>query len=262
MSPADLHRAACAAHPGVELSLEAFEAAWRKRGAPDPARAADVFVAAAIEEGNEQALRWLGQRVHQAVAALGSRVPQHLHADVESEVLSLVAVAAPDRPARVADYAARGPFLGWLQVVVSRAALGRAQAASPRLADEELERAVLDDLQQPAQAPELVALRSRFQGVLGPSLRAAAGRLDARARSLISMHYLDSVSLEEIARAYQVHRATAARWLADARESFLEATRDELAKRAKLSRLEVDSVVRVLQSQVDVSLRRVMAGTR
>lgn len=258
MSPDELHRAAAAEHPRVELSLAAFEAAWRKRGAPDSARAADVYLAAAIEAGQPQALEWLKERVRQGVTSLGARLPDHLRADVESEVLAAIAVSAPGRPARIADYAARGPLLGWLQVIVTRAGLARSAAAAPRLADEEIERAVLEDLEQPAEVPELAALKSRFHGVLGPSLRAAAAKLDAKSRALISMHYLDSVPLEEIARAYQVHRATAARWIANARESFLEATRDELSARANLNRLEVDSVVRVLQSQVDVSLRRVL----
>ncbi len=260
MNLAELHRAAAAEHPGVELSLEAFEAAWRQREVQQPARAGDVYLAAAIEAGQPQALKWLSQRVRQAVASLGRRLPGHLHADVESEVVSLVAVSSPERKGRISTYSARGPLLGWLQVVVSREVLSRA-SAQPKTADEEIERAVLDDLPQPAEVPELQALKSRFHGVLGASLRAAAGKLDPRARALITMHYLESVSLPEIARAYQVHRATAARWIADARQAFLEATRDELSNRSKLSRLEVDSVVRVLQSQVDLSLRQVLART-
>jgi RNA polymerase sigma-70 factor (ECF subfamily) len=77
---------------------------------------------------------------------------------------------------------------------------------------------------------------------------------------LLSLHYLQGVGLEELARAWRVHRATVSRWLVAAREAFLGRTRDELVTRAGIDRLEVDSLVRALQSQLEVSLRRLLDG--
>lgn len=77
---------------------------------------------------------------------------------------------------------------------------------------------------------------------------------------MLSLHYLQGVGLEELARAWRVHRATVSRWLVAAREAFLGRTRDELVTRAGIDRLEVDSLVRALQSQLEVSLRRLLDG--
>lgn len=255
-----LYDAARAAHPELSVTAQEFEAAWKKRGAAEEKVAGDVLLAAGIEKKDRAALEWLLARVKKAVAGMGARLPEHLRADVEGAVVDLVVMGSGEHPPRIGDYQGRGPLAGWLQVIVVRQAQQRSHAQSRRASDEEIERAVLSDLEAPSAPPELVALRSRFKGLLGPALRAAAEKLGPRERALISMHYVDGVTLDDLARAWQVHRATVARWLASARQSFLEATRDELAKSANLPRLDVDSVVRSLQSQVDLSLKRVLGG--
>jgi RNA polymerase sigma-70 factor, ECF subfamily len=257
-----LYARACSEHPKVSLPRGAFEEAWTRAGVVNPARAADVLIAEAISRRDSAALSWLQLQVQQAVLGLGRKVSGHLRAEVESEVLQVVAVGAPERPPRIQTYAARGPLRGWLHVLVARTAQARAERPTERLSNDEIERAVLEDLDRAQQSPELDAFKSRFRGMLAPALRAASRRIDGRARTLIAMHYLDSVTLEEIARAYEVHRATAARWLADAREAFLDATRDELAVIARVPRAEIDSMVRLILSQLDVSLRQVIAEAR
>lgn len=249
------------AWPEVKLSLEAFTTAWESRGPLDSQRAEDVFLAASIAAGDPVALGWLQAQVKRGARALESRVPRGVLDDVESAVVEVVAVGSSTRPPRINAYAGRGPLAGWLQVILTRAAWERASSVPATLREHDVEEAVLKDLAQASQAPELQALKQRFEGVLGPALRAAGLRLSPRDRTLISLHYADAASLEELARAYQVHRATVARWLAQARSAFLEATRDELSTRTHVARHEVDSLVRALQSSADVSLRRMLAPT-
>jgi RNA polymerase sigma-70 factor, ECF subfamily len=57
-----------------------------------------------------------------------------------------------------------------------------------------------------------------------------------------------------------VHRATAARWLTDARERLGEIIRTELAARLQIAAEEVDSIVRLVQSRVDMSLDRLLVS--
>ena len=63
-----------------------------------------------------------------------------------------------------------------------------------------------------------------------------------------------------IGRAYDVHRATAARWVAAVRTELGDRIRSELAARLKIAEDEVDSIVRLVKSRVDVSLERVLAA--
>ncbi len=119
---------------------------------------------------------------------------------------------------------------------------------------------MLEDLEQPSNPAELEALKSRFKGVLGPAMRAAGSRLDGRARELIALHYVDGVSLDDLARAYQVHRATIARWLSQARDGFLEGMRNELSTRVNVPRLEVDSLVSAAPEPGGDSLLCIVSG--
>jgi RNA polymerase sigma-70 factor, ECF subfamily len=260
-STASLFARAAKAWPAVKLSPEAFATAWESRGLLDPVRAEDVFLAVSIELRDPAALQWLQAQVQRGAKALEGRVQRGVLDDVESAVVELVAVGSATRPPRIQAYAGRGPLAGWLQVILTRAAWERASSVPATLRETDVEEAVLRDLAQASQAPELQALKQRFEGVLGPALRAAGLRLTPRDRTLISLHYADAASLDELARAYQVHRTTVARWLAQARSAFLEATRDELSTRTHVARHEVDSLVRALQSSADVSLRRMLGPT-
>lgn len=55
-----------------------------------------------------------------------------------------------------------------------------------------------------------------------------------------------------------VHRATAARWVDAARETVLAGTQRELIRRLRISRSELASVIRLIQSQLELSLLRVL----
>lgn len=246
-------------YPEVRVPLQVFEAACATRVGFDERYAPDVYLAAAIEHRDPGALRWLQRHVHRGVQSLEGRVPQQLLAEVESSVLELVAVAMEGRPPRIRQYSAKGPLVGWLQVVVVRMAQKRATTPATRAGDGELESTVLRDLEQSGAGLEVHVLRSRFHGALGAALRLAANKLTEREQSLLRLHYVDGVGLHELARAYQVHRATISRWLLAARDAYLVATRDELSSRTGIAKLEVDSLVRTLQSHVEVSLRSVFS---
>jgi len=54
------------------------------------------------------------------------------------------------------------------------------------------------------------------------------------------------------------HRATASRWVNAARDALGEHLREQVAKRLAIPVEEVDSIVRLVQSQVEVSLARIL----
>lgn len=53
---------------------------------------------------------------------------------------------------------------------------------------------------------------------------------------------------------YRVHRATVARWIATLRGTLLERTREALVSRLRLSPAELDSVLRLIDSHLEVGL--------
>jgi RNA polymerase sigma-70 factor (ECF subfamily) len=57
-----------------------------------------------------------------------------------------------------------------------------------------------------------------------------------------------------------VHRATVARWLASAREVVLERTMAQLGDDLRLDPAELVSLIRVVRSELDVSLQGLLAS--
>ncbi|HLU67063.1 MAG TPA: sigma factor-like helix-turn-helix DNA-binding protein, partial [Kofleriaceae bacterium] len=89
---------------------------------------------------------------------------------------------------------------------------------------------------------------------------AAVDRLPERERALLRYTYLDGLGLDELAAVYQVSRATAHRWLVKARDGLAAAVEAQLRAELRLSPAEFHSIRRLIQSEVELSLRRVLAG--
>jgi hypothetical protein len=68
------------------------------------------------------------------------------------------------------------------------------------------------------------------------------------------------LTIDELAPAHRVHRATIARWLDSARKQVLSATRSMLVSRHSLDPAEADSILRAVRSQIDLSLTRLLAA--
>jgi RNA polymerase sigma-70 factor (ECF subfamily) len=94
--------------------------------------------------------------------------------------------------------------------------------------------------------------------VIADAIRAALEALEDRPRSLLRWSLVKGWSIDRIAELYEVHRATAARWLSAARDALGEQIRKEVAARLSIPLDEVDSIVRLVQSQIDVSLLRIL----
>jgi RNA polymerase sigma-70 factor (ECF subfamily) len=143
----------------------------------------------------------------------------------------------------------------WLRVVVARVVLNVTQTAEARLgrgeATEPLEEALHDD-------PELLLLKRRYGAELKAAVAAALEGLPARDRNLLRYAVIDGLTTEQLAAMHGVHRATAVRWLAAARSALRGAVRRGLAARLGISDSEVHSLVRLVRSEIDLSLKKLL----
>jgi RNA polymerase sigma-70 factor (ECF subfamily) len=107
--------------------------------------------------------------------------------------------------------------------------------------------------------PELTYLKAVYRTAFREAFAAAIGSLEARDKSLLRQHLVDGLTIDELAPIYGVHRATAARWVASARELLLQRVRREFAERARVSDRELRSVLRLVESRLDLTLQRLLA---
>jgi RNA polymerase sigma-70 factor (ECF subfamily) len=109
-----------------------------------------------------------------------------------------------------------------------------------------------------ADDPELEYLRTQYVSEFKRALGDAFDLLPMRERNLLRQHYLDGLTIEAVARLHRVHRATAARWLADAREVVLVNVRKQMRLRCSLSDVELESLVSAVRDRFDLSISRVL----
>jgi RNA polymerase sigma-70 factor (ECF subfamily) len=108
--------------------------------------------------------------------------------------------------------------------------------------------------------PELGYLSQRYRGEVEEAFRRGLAALDSEQRTLLRMHFVDAVTLDELARLKKVHRATIARRLTIARKTVLDETRRHIRERLAVSSEELASLVRLVQSQLVISVARLLAS--
>jgi len=256
--------AAEAAWPGLALAPARYAAHLAARlgtdASPDALvamRTSDVYLALACAGGDAAAIAafeagYFGE-IDRAGTRTGATADQI--AEVKARLRRVLFVTDGPRPAATAEFAGRGDLRGWVRVTALRDLIllvGRARR-EVAYTDEHL----LDAL-SPADDPELGYIRELYRAAFEAAFRAAVAALPSRAKSLLRYQLVDGLSIDDIGALHGVHRATAARWLAAARDQIAADTRAHLAARVGMRSDEIDSIIRLVRSRLDVSVERLL----
>ena len=174
--------------------------------------------------------------------------------ELVQQVRTRLLVGEGASPPRIGLYAGRGPFSAWLRMVAKRVALDLLRARGATRAERELEHPAV------ATDPELDYLKLRYASEFKVSLEDALSELSARQVTLLKLSYLEQLSPSAIGVMYGVSSRTVQRWLAELKDDVLRRVRKGLKARLALSPSELDSLLRLMQSQLQVSLHRVLGS--
>jgi RNA polymerase sigma-70 factor (ECF subfamily) len=257
--------AARAAWPEIAFDEAAFVAFLAARPAgPAGLRAsgaADLLLAFACAEGDAAALRIVEREYLARPAALLPARYRHDAPEILQALRARVLVPSEGRPARIAGYSGRGSLRGWLRVAATRIAADLARSREREVSlDED---GVLAD--RAGGDLEIDDLKRRYRDEFRAAFSAAILDLDARARTILRQHYVDGLTMEGIGSIHRVHRMTVLRWMHAAREALARETRRELRVRLRVDPRELDSILRLIDSHLDVSIRTFLgpdAGSR
>lgn len=253
--------AACAREwPEVRVDPRVLHQLLRSAGAGAEVgrHLADLALAAAALGGDPVAQRALDRMIRaeaqRVVAEL--RRPAWLADEVHQELSQRLLVAEPGGVPRLATYAGQAPLGRWLGVAAMRTALNllRGPQRETELA-EDLE--VADAL----LPPDLAVVRDKYRAEVEQAIRAAFDALDnPRDRNLLRMYYLERIGLEQLGQMFGVHGSTVSRWLTALRAAVLEDVRARLGERLGMagSFSDVDSLIRAVQSELDLTLSRIL----
>lgn len=248
--------------PDVAVTPEAFVRHLARVAPADrelqTLRGADIYLACACALGDEAAMAALEACYFGEVdvAAARLRAAPQVAVEVKQILRRLLFVSEGERVAATARFSGRGDLRGWVRTSAVRE-LQRILIQDKRTfpVDDD----AFFDLLSPAQDPELGYLRDLYRDGFIEALRAAIAAASSRERALLRYQVIDGLNIEGIGAIYGVHRATIARWLEKARAGILVRTRQELQQRLGIKPDELDSIIRLVQSRLDVSLERVLS---
>lgn len=214
-----------------------------------------------------------GRGIGPAVAALEATCFADLHAilrarradpaeaeEVVQRVRHRLLVPEPGEPSRILTYGGRGELRAWVRVAAVRTWLNMKRekpvgAATAESAEDALVNQAAGDL-------ELELLKGKYRETFRRVFLEALEALEPSTRLLLKLHYIDRLAMEEVGKVLGVHRLTVLRRLERARQELSEGTKERLEIELRLAPTEVDSLLRLIQSRLDVSLQTALAHTK
>ncbi len=216
----------------------------------------DLYLACACAFGSRPALALFERHFIPTIdphLAKVDRSPSFVD-EARQRVRERLLVGVDGRPPKIAQYTGQGALRAWLRVSAVRTALTMVRRRKP---DAEASAGGLE-LQPAAGDVELELLRRRHARDLEAAFAGALASLSVDDRNIMRLHYLDGLTIEQIARTYGMSRAGAGRALLRIRAVLLDEAKRLLGERLRLPPTELDSALALLRSHMQVSLRSLL----
>lgn len=237
--------------PGIAVDEAALIQVIEDRGEGMPPCAIDLVLARACVGGDAAAIRYFDRDMFDRVDRVLSRLGLSA-ADADDVKQELRAKLLLGDRAKLAQFQGTGPLAQWVASVAGREALGSLRRKKPidPLGD--------DDLLDASDDPQLMALKSQHSADFKRAFQTAVSALPARDRAVLRAMIVDDRTINEIAAVYGIHRVTASRWVSEIRHALLRGTRQELRAQLSLDESHLDSAMRMIDSNLDLSLYRLL----
>ncbi len=255
---------ATASYSELKLTEDSFLAYVAQRIAADEPvalalkklRPSDLYLACACAEGEQTAVATFRQTYLPKIrAALINIGLPNLVDDIGQEVLASLLVAEPGEQPAIGKYLGRGELAAWVQVTAVRMARRRNKKhRRERLTDDDY----LFDRALPDGDRELHGLKDKYREQFKTAFQQAFAQLESRERNVMRYELCAGLNIDQIGVLYGVHRSTVARWRADCRKKLLRLTRKAFTEVHQVSSNEFDGIVRLIESQLEVSLPRLL----
>lgn len=256
------------AWPDLDVPLAAFAAhvAARIAEAPgvveqvDRAPAGDLWLACACTRGDSRAIAAFEAAYAPEIRAALRRLRDRPVAsdDVQQLLRHRLFVGDGAAGPAIARYSGHGNLGAWVRVTAMRTVLNatrnRPAPDEPGGGDDAFEFAPSPD------DPELDHLKRTYRDAFRQAFLDTVAALPASERTLLRQSVVHGLTVRALAQMHGVHHATVARRIAAAREQLVAGTREILAARLAIGARELDSIMALIRSRLDVSLVRALGA--
>lgn len=255
--------------PQVDLAPDVFERYLagklpeRSEGSPlapllEQLAIADLYLACAcvhnVPEAAETLERYFLARLPSLLAYL--KLPETVLDDVCQSVRIDLLVGTPGAKPQLTAYTGRGALLSWIRVIAVRKALK--DGGAPQERPEEQALAAIEAMPAPGDGAELDLIKHRYRREFRQAVSEAFAALSPEQRHLLRLHYIEQLPTTQLGPVFGVNQSTISRWLKDARATVYEETKHRLRERLGLSSQEFESLMVAINSQLDLSLSRLL----
>ncbi|MEO8703993.1 MAG: hypothetical protein ABI867_28340 [Kofleriaceae bacterium] len=222
-------------------------------------RSGDLALAVTASKGSELAIGVLERAFRTTLDATCRRFagPGQTADDLKQILRAKLFVAEPGKLPKIADYAGQGFLDNWLRVTAVRVFLDLAKRK-----DRTREMPAEDDdvlaLPQPGDLA-LDVVKAEYRTAVAAAMFEGAQLLEPGDRHLLRQHLVQGLSIDQLGAVLGIHRATAARRIARAKEQLVAETRRQLAIKLRLADHELDEVIGSVMSRLDVSIGKLLA---
>lgn len=257
--------------PGLEVCEQDFAVYLAERSNPDasesigqlPSFPSDLYLALACVKGDAKAISYFESDILPGINPVLARLKlsESDADDLRQDLRERLLLARESRKAILHSYSGSGALAHWVRVVAGRQAMQRFRQETP---SQSFEEEVFDAL----CAPELSQQKDLYRADFKKALHHSLSRLSVQEQTILRALVVDGHTVTRIAETYKVHRVTASRWVSQIRQILLTETRTQMSKELQIDASEVASIIRLLQSQMEMSLARALdeeklpAGTK
>jgi RNA polymerase sigma-70 factor (ECF subfamily) len=255
-----LWEAARLQRPGVSLPLGTFLRAVAASvdpealdGSLDRLAAGDLLLACAGSRGDAAAIGVIQRELFPTVGG-GLRRAGYSEAEAEEVLAALLGdlVVADGRAPLLRQYRGRGHLIGWLRVSALRLA-GRIFGRRREIPVSEAGLALLCPV---GANPELDYLKRHYVREFSDAFSEVVAAMPPGERTLLRLHLVERLSIDQLGAIYHLHRATIARRISRAQSELLDGVRARLLARLRVTAPELDSILRLIESRIEVVFPR------
>lgn len=218
----------------------------------------DLYLAASTIQGDLGALDAFNEQYRGAVFRSAQRVEKQgiQPDDATQELMEYLLLPRGERPPALALYSGQGPLLAYVRVSSLRRALKMLKKENQLPSEGGLERVM--ELADADDDPELAVLKQTYRGEFKEAFHQALGALDSGERNLLRYHYLTDLNTRQIGKLLNLHQSNVVRRLATVRAALQVQTRENLMSKLDLGASKFQSIMMLVQSQLDLSIERVL----
>jgi RNA polymerase sigma-70 factor (ECF subfamily) len=158
-----------------------------------------------------------------------------------------------DDPPALRGYAGQGDLRAWVRAAVLHMLIN---IATRETRERPTEVGFFDAVVDTSADAEAMYLKQACHAEFEEAFAAAMSRLEPREKALLRYAFADGLNVDQIGAVFQVHRATAARWVAKARDRLVGETRADLMARLHVDEGEAASILRAALSRMGTTLLR------